>query len=148
MVELRLRAFDGSGGNADLSVTYLPGMAEVFINKFPADHNDSYDTRPAMVCEWLVLILKNAVDLHIKAVVIVEVWAAIRWSSSFSDGAVTEVSGCFLVGESKAGMINYILLMIGETVYKHGFTTEATQMLIATSYRDGRYLIRPGHSVQ
>jgi len=94
-----------------------------------------------LVLLWVVLAAVNLL-------------AATKWTGSFSDSELIELPGipsCFLAGENKDGLINYISLLVGETAVvaltiwkglrdyhycKYGFP-RATQSVVKTFYLDG-----------
>ncbi|KAE9404509.1 hypothetical protein BT96DRAFT_419698 [Gymnopus androsaceus JB14] len=77
----------------------------------------------------------------------------VTWISVAVEPSIAGIPSCFLAGESKTGLINFISLLAGETVvvaltlwqalrqqyFKFGFawSSDATQNLIVTFYRDG-----------
>ncbi|KAF9074409.1 hypothetical protein BDP27DRAFT_1317033 [Rhodocollybia butyracea] len=84
---------------------------------------------------------------------VVDLLAIVKWTGSFSEPIVS-VGGypsCFLAGENKDGMVNYVSLLVGETVVvaltfwqgfrdchysKYGFFA-ASQGVLVNFYRDG-----------
>ncbi|KAF5370411.1 hypothetical protein D9757_013139 [Collybiopsis confluens] len=89
------------------------------------------------------------------AISIVNIYAVLHWTSSFDEAStssvISQLAPCSLVGESKAGLVNYASLLGGETVvvaltvykgyqnYQDGkiLQSSGTHQLLSAFYRDG-----------